>query len=135
MPIPTSRKTIKKYEPRCLSTPSSTRHTHPRKTLWSPHTSLRHTPLVEARDAAIQAQEGEHLYIRLLAADYMLYGVYQDWFHQNPGDHLDREIAEYSKWKAQWKNSFVCQPNSTTHLPGKVGKIFVGILYVELDGV
>ena len=60
-------------------------------------------PCVEARDADIQACEGDLPDVRLLGADYMLYGVYHDWVHQNPGDHLDVGIEEDSKWQAQLK--------------------------------
>ena len=38
-------------------------------------------PRVEASDAALQAWEGDLPDVRLLDADYMLYGVYQDWVH------------------------------------------------------
>ena len=55
--------------------------------------------------------------------------------HQNPGKHLDVGIAEDSKWQARWKK-LVCLPTQRYDAPsGKVGKIFVGILSVELDGV
>ena len=64
----------------------------------------------------------------------MIYGVYQDWVHQNPGDHLDARIAEDIKWQARWK-TLVCMPTQRYDVPsGKVGKIFVGILSIELDG-
>ena len=63
------------------------------------------------------------------------YVIYQGWVHQNPGDHLDGRIAEDSKWKAQWEK-LVCMPTQRYDAPSrKVGKIFVGILSVELDGV
>ena len=64
-------------------------------------------PRVEAGDAALQAREGDLPDIRLHGAVYMLYGVYQDWVHQNLGYHLDGGIAEDSKWQARWKNSLV----------------------------
>ena len=65
----------------------------------------------------------------------MIYGVYQDWVHQNPGDHLDGGIAEDIKWKAWWEK-IVCIPTQRYDAPsGKVGKRFVGILSVELDGI
>ena len=35
--------------------------------------------------------------VRLLGTDSMIYGVYQDWVHQNPGEHLDERMAEDSK--------------------------------------
>ena len=55
--------------------------------------------------------------------------------HQNPGDHLDREIAEDSKMQAQWRK-IVFMPTQHYNTPsGKVGKRFVGIISLELDGV
>ena len=113
------------------------------------HTSLPHSPLedtlvsssaplprprVEAGNAALQAREGYILDVRLLGDDYTLYGVYQDWVHQNIGDHLDGGIEEGSKWQARWKK-LVCITTQCYDAPsGKVRKRFVGILSVELDG-
>ena len=50
-------------------------------------------PRAGADNAALQAREGDLPDIRLLITDYMLYGVYQDWVLQNPGDRLDGIIA------------------------------------------
>ena len=41
--------------------------------------------------------------VRLLGANCMLFGVYQDWVHQNPEDNLDGGIKEDGKWQARWK--------------------------------
>ena len=78
-------------------------------------------PHVEDGDAALQDRNGDLPYVRLLGADYMLYSVYQDWVHQNTGDHLDGGIMEEIKWQSQRKNLYVCRPNATTCLPGKSG--------------
>ena len=92
-------------------------------------------PRVKAGDAALQAQDGDLSDICLFGADYMLYGIYQNWVHQNPGYRLDGRIAEDSKWQARWKK-LVCLPTQRYDAPsGKVGKRFVGIVSVELDGV
>ena len=56
-------------------------------------------PRIKAGDADIQAGEGDLPDVYPIVADYMLYGVYQDWVHQNPVDHLDAGIAEDSNWK------------------------------------
>ena len=65
----------------------------------------------------------------------MLYGVYQDLVHQNPGDHLDGGIDKDSKWQVRW-GKLVCIPTQRYDAPsGKVGKRFVLILSVELDRV
>ena len=63
----------------------------------------------EAGNAALQAQEVDLSDVRLLGADNMLYGIYQDWVHQNLGDHLDGEISEESKWQSRWEK-LVCMP-------------------------
>ena len=57
-------------------------------------------PRIEAVDAALQAQEGDLLDVCLLGVDYMLYGIYHHWLHENSGYHLDRGIAEDRKWQA-----------------------------------
>ena len=65
----------------------------------------------------------------------MLYGVYQDWVHQNPGEHLDGGIVEDSKWQERWEK-LVCMPTQRYDaISGKFGKRFAGILSGELDGV
>ena len=56
-------------------------------------------PRVKDGDAALQACTGDFQYVCILGADYMIYGLYQDWVHQNPGEHLDGGIAEDSNWK------------------------------------
>ena len=88
-------------------------------------------PCIESGDAALQAQEGYLPDIRLLGANYMIYGG----VHQNPGDHLDGGIAGDSKWQAWWEK-LVCMPTQRYDAPsGKSGKRSVGILSVELDRV
>ena len=54
-------------------------------------------PRVKSGDAALQVREGDLPDILLLSPKYMLYGVYQDWVHQNPVEHLDGRITEDSK--------------------------------------
>ena len=54
-------------------------------------------PHVKSIDAALQARAGDLTDVRLLGSNYMLYGVYQDWVHQNPVEHLDGRITEDSK--------------------------------------
>ena len=72
--------------------------------------------------------------VRLLGNDYMLYGVYQDWVHQNTGKHLNGEIVGDSKWQEQWEK-LVCMPTQRYDATSrKSGKRFVGILSVDLGG-
>ena len=55
--------------------------------------------------------------------------------HRNIGDHLDGGIAEDSKWQAQWEK-LACMLTQHYDIPsGKFGKIFVGVLSIELDRV
>ena len=65
----------------------------------------------------------------------MIDGIYQDWVHQNPEDHLDGGILEDSKCQERWAK-LVCMPNQRYDAPsGKVRKRFLVILSVELGGV
>ena len=110
------------------ATPSVNTHPYP------PHSPLEDAlvesaappsrPRVKAGNAALQAWEGDLLDICLIGTEYMIYGVYQYWVHQNPGDHLDGGIAEDSKWQEWWENLFIFQPNAMKHLPGKSGRYF-----------
>ena len=59
-------------------------------------------PRVEAGDAALQERAGDLPDILLLGANDMLFRVYQDWMHQNPGEHLDVGIAEDGKFQTRW---------------------------------
>ena len=112
---------------------------------YSPHSSLEDAsvspaapsphPRVDDGNDALQVKGGDIPEICLLVANYMIYGVYQDWVHQNSGDHLYGSIAEESKWQAQW-GKLVCLLTQRYDAPsGKVGKIFAGSLSVELDRV
>ena len=48
---------------------------------------------------------------------------------------MDGVIAEDSKWQERWEK-LVCMPNQRYNAPSrKVGKTFIGILSVELEGV
>ena len=70
--------------------------------------TLRQRPCVESSNASLQVREEDLPDIRLLGANCVLYGVYQDWLHQNTGKHLDGGIAEDSKWQAQWEKLVLC---------------------------
>ena len=54
-------------------------------------------PRAKASNTNLQARDGDLPDVCLLGAEYMLYGVYQDWVHQNLGNHLDGGIVEDSK--------------------------------------
>ena len=57
-------------------------------------------------------------------SDNALYGVYQDWVHQNPGNNLDGRINDDGKWKARCKK-LVCFLTQRYNAPsGRVGKKF-----------
>ena len=63
-------------------------HSTPEDTLVASANPLS-CPRVKAGDAALQAHAGDFPDVHLLGADYMLYGIYQDWVHQNTGEQLD----------------------------------------------
>ena len=57
--------------------------------------------------------------ILLTAVGDALFGIYQDWVHQNLGTHLDLVIYKDCKWQTIWKNLFVSPPNNMMyHLAG-----------------
>ena len=63
-----------------------------------------------------------------------LFGVYQDWVHQNPGTHLYGGIREDGKWQAIWKK-LVCLPTQRYNVTsGQVRKRFVSTLTAEPNG-
>ena len=61
------------------------------------------TPRIKAGDTTLQARVGDLIYVGLLGADYMLFRVYQDWLHQNPGNHMYGRIIEYGKRRSRWE--------------------------------
>ena len=65
----------------------------------------------------------------------MILGVYQDWMHQNTGEHLDGGIPEDGKWQARWEKIVYIPTQLYDLLSGKFGRMFFGILFLELDGV
>ena len=71
-----------------VNTQFSPTHSSPEDTLVF-STKPPPCPRIKAGDAALQARKGDLPDVRLLGANYMLYGVYQDWEHQDQGDHLD----------------------------------------------
>ena len=50
-----------------------------------------HTP-IEARNTDVLACAGYLLEVRLQGSEDIIFGVYQYWVHQNPGDHIDGRI-------------------------------------------
>ena len=93
--------------------------------LHSPHSPLTDTavalnkppprPFVEAVDAACLARDTDLPEVRLQLANNMIFWVYQDWVHQNPGNHMDGGSTEDGKCKYRWENLFICLPNATMH--------------------
>ena len=83
-----------------LSTQPPLPHSPLIDTSIAPADSLPH-PRVEAGDATVIARVGDLLNVCLLGADDMLFRVYQDWVHKNPGNYLDGGITENGKWQAR----------------------------------
>ena len=80
---------------------------------------------VDVSATARLASEGNLPRARLTAPGNALFGIYQDWVHQNPGIHLDGEINEDVKWQARWENLFVFPPNATMYHLAGLGKGFL----------
>ena len=59
-------------------------------------------PHVEAGDVAVLGRGGDLPDVCLLGANVMIFGVYRNWVHKNPGNHLDGRIAEGEKWQTRW---------------------------------
>ena len=58
-------------------------------------------PRVEARDADCLARAAYLPEVLPKGGHDMLFGVYQDWVHQNSGNYLDSGIKEDGKWKSR----------------------------------
>ena len=84
--------------------------------LFDNHASLPHSPLtetsaapskppplpcIESKDAIVLERAGDLTDFRLLGDNDMIFGVYQDWVHQNPGNQLDGRITKDGKWQAR----------------------------------
>ena len=64
----------------------------------------------------------DHPKVHLKAAANELFGVYQDWVHQNNGTHLDGGITEGGKWQYRRRKLF-CFQNQRYDVPSSyVGK-------------
>ena len=87
-------------------------------------TTLSRICVDESTNACLKSK-GNLPGVCLTAANDVLFGVYQDWVHQNPGIHLDGEINEDVKWQARWENLFVFPPNATMYHLAGLGKGFL----------
>ena len=81
-----------------------------------------------SENTSVLARVGDLPEVLPQGADDMLFGVYQDWVHQNPGNHLDDGITEDGNWQARWENLSVFLPNAMEHCLGKLGKMFLNPL-------
>ena len=79
-------------------------------------------PCVEARDATRLSIMEDLPEVLFKGAYDDLYGVYQNWVHQDPGNNLDGGTKEDGKWKYRWKNLSVFQPIAMTHRLFELGK-------------
>ena len=72
--------------------------------------------------------------VRLKAAYNALFGVYQDWVHQNPWNNLYGEIKENGKWQYRWRK-LVCFTTLYYDVPSgqSGGRAFFSILSVEIN--
>ena len=69
----------------------------------------------------------------LTAARDMIFDVYQDWVHQNPGTYLDGGIEEDGKWKKRWEK-VIFLPTQRYDVPYEhIRKRFVKNLAVDFN--
>ena len=67
--------------------------------------------------------------------DLRLREYYRDWFHRNPGTHLDSGVADDGTWRGWW-HDLVVMPSRQYEAPsGKVGRRYVNALVGDLWGV
>jgi hypothetical protein len=68
-------------------------------------------------------------------ADRKMEQVYGDYIHQNPGTHLNGEIANDAIWQECWRQ-LISFPSHAYDVPsGAVGKRFVEKVTEELKGI
>ena len=67
--------------------------------------------------------------------DLRLREVYGDWVHRNPCTHLDGGVKDDSAWQAWWHDLSVMPSRRYDAPSGKVGRRFIGMLGVEMQGV
>ena len=90
-------------------------------------------PHVNAAAAACLERTHNLPGVHIMSSNDTLSSVYQDFFYQNPSNHLDGGINEDGKWQDRWEKD-VYFPNQCYEVPsGWVGKTFVSTLIAELD--
>jgi hypothetical protein len=67
--------------------------------------------------------------------DLLFYEVYGDYVHQNSGQHLDGGIADDELWQNYWRRIIVYPSLTYAALSGAVGRRFVDMLAVILEGI
>ena len=77
----------------------------------------------------------DHPKVRLKSYKDALFGVYQDWVHQNPGNHIGDGINEDGEWKDRVIKLFCFITQRYNVLSGRFVKKTVSILSVDLDGI
>ena len=101
-----------------LSTNPYPPHSHQIKPSEAPYTAPPRL-CIDSRTTACLVRSGDLPRVHLTASTAALFGVYQDWVHQNPDINLDEIIGEDGKWQRRWKNLFVSPPNNMMyHLAG-----------------
>ena len=70
-----------------------------------------------------------------MATNDMIFGVYQDWVHQNPGTLLYGGIEEDDNWQNIWKKLICFTTQRYDLLYGRIGNWFVKTLKVIIDGI
>jgi hypothetical protein len=65
----------------------------------------------------------------------MMNEVYGDHVHHNPGKHLTGGVTNDSVWQDYWRHLVIYQSSNYDVPKGKVGKQFLALLTMELNGI
>jgi hypothetical protein len=80
-------------------------------------------------------EEGNNPGYTMMDVDRKMKNVYGDRVHQNPGTHLNGDIADNAIWQERWQQ-LVSFPSHAYDVPsGAVGKRFVEKVGEELKGI
>jgi hypothetical protein len=95
----------------------------------------RSTPVGEEKEEEKKRNVGDLPGAIISDADLQLYGVYGDYVHQNPGQHLDGGIADDKLWQNYWRRLIVYHSLTYDAPNGAVGRRFVDMLAVLVEGI
>ena len=72
-------------------------------------------PCIDASSTARLASKVNLPRVLLTAAADAVFGIYQDWVHQNPSIYMYGGINKDDKWQVRWEKMYVCPPKAMTY--------------------